>query len=73
MLIRAASSSILEVFSLIIGEVKMAYLNNFDIYHGQGRKAEEQRAQRLVAEMGQYRHEMEKRLQEKDEELEGLR
>ncbi|CAH1113150.1 unnamed protein product [Psylliodes chrysocephalus] len=38
-----------------------------------GRKAEEQRAQRLSAELGQFRHEAEKRLQEKDEEIEAIR
>ncbi|XP_072400087.1 paramyosin, long form-like [Diabrotica undecimpunctata] len=38
-----------------------------------GRKAEEQRAQRLAAELGQFRHEAEKRLQEKDEEIEAIR
>lgn len=34
------------------------------------RKAEEQRAQRMAAEMNQYRHDMERRLTEKEEELE---
>lgn len=38
-----------------------------------GRKAEEQRAQRLSAELAQFRHEAEKRLQEKDEEIEAIR
>jgi len=38
-----------------------------------GRKAEEQRAQRLAAELGQFRHEAERRLQEKDEEIEAIR
>ncbi|XP_063393467.1 paramyosin, long form [Cydia fagiglandana] len=38
-----------------------------------GRKAEEQRAQRLTAELGQFRHEAERRLQEKDEEIEAIR
>nr|CAD7397695.1 unnamed protein product [Timema poppensis] len=38
-----------------------------------GRKAEEQRSQRLSAEFGQFRHEAEKRLQEKDEEIESIR
>jgi chromosome segregation ATPase len=38
-----------------------------------GRKAEEQRAQRLTAEFGQYRHEAERRLAEKDEEIEAIR
>jgi chromosome segregation ATPase len=38
-----------------------------------GRKAEEQRAQRLVSEYGQFRHEAEKRLAEKDEEIESIR
>lgn len=38
-----------------------------------GRKAEEQRAQRLTAELGQYRHEVERRLQEKDEEIDAIR
>lgn len=38
-----------------------------------GRKAEEMRAQRLAAELGQFRHEAEKRLAEKDEEIEAIR
>lgn len=39
----------------------------------QGRKAEEQRAQRLSAELGNFRHEAEKRLAEKDEEIDAIR
>lgn len=39
----------------------------------QGRKAEEQRAQRLAGEYGQFRHEAERRLAEKDEEVESIR
>ena len=46
-------------------------MENYDFF--QGRKAEEQRAQRLAAEMAQYRHEAERRLQEKDEEIEAIR
>jgi len=38
-----------------------------------GRKAEEQRAQRLSAELSNFRHEAEKRLAEKDEEIEAIR
>lgn len=38
-----------------------------------GRKAEEQRSQRLATELGQFRHEAERRLQEKDEEIESIR
>ncbi|CAF4749534.1 paramyosin, long form [Pieris napi] len=38
-----------------------------------GRKAEEQRAQRLASDLGQFRHEAERRLQEKDEEIESIR
>lgn len=38
-----------------------------------GRKAEEQRSQRLASEYGQYRHEAERRLAEKDEEVEAIR
>lgn len=38
-----------------------------------GRKAEEQRSQRLASELNQFRHEAEKRLQEKDEEIEAIR
>jgi len=37
------------------------------------RKGEEQRAQRMAAEMNQYRHDMERRLTEKDEELESTK
>lgn len=39
----------------------------------QGRKAEEQRAQRLSADFNQYRHDAERRLAEKDEEIEAIR
>ncbi|XP_036337564.1 paramyosin, long form-like [Rhagoletis pomonella] len=38
-----------------------------------GRKAEEQRAQRLSSEFNQYRHDTERRLAEKDEEIEAIR
>lgn len=38
-----------------------------------GRKAEEQRSQRLASELNAFRHEAEKRLQEKDEEIEAIR
>lgn len=38
-----------------------------------GRKAEEQRSQRLASEFSSFRHEAEKRLQEKDEEIEIIR
>lgn len=38
-----------------------------------GRKAEEQRAMRLTTELGQFRHEAERRLQEKEEEIESIR
>ncbi|XP_026746242.1 paramyosin, long form [Trichoplusia ni] len=38
-----------------------------------GRKAEEQRAMRLTTELGQFRHEAERRLQEKEEEIEAIR
>ncbi|CAG5039325.1 unnamed protein product [Parnassius apollo] len=38
-----------------------------------GRKAEEQRSQRLTAELGQFRHEAERRIQEKEEEIESIR
>ncbi|RZC36450.1 paramyosin, partial [Asbolus verrucosus] len=38
-----------------------------------GRKAEELRSQRLASEFGQFRHEAERRLQEKDEEIEAIR
>uniref|UniRef100_A0A8D8VZV4 Paramyosin, long form n=1 Tax=Cacopsylla melanoneura TaxID=428564 RepID=A0A8D8VZV4_9HEMI len=37
-----------------------------------GRKAEEQRAQRLAAEYAQFSHEAEKRLHEEDEEIEHI-
>jgi len=39
----------------------------------QGRKAEELRVQRLTSEFGVFRHEAEKRLAEKDEEIECIR
>ncbi|XP_008555483.1 paramyosin, long form [Microplitis demolitor] len=38
-----------------------------------GRKVEEQRSQRLSAELSQLRHETERRLSEKDEEIESIR
>ncbi|XP_011692085.1 PREDICTED: paramyosin, long form [Wasmannia auropunctata] len=38
-----------------------------------GRKIEEQRAQRLSAELSQMRHEFERRIAEKDEEIEAIR
>ncbi|XP_049296863.1 paramyosin, long form [Anopheles funestus] len=38
-----------------------------------GRKAEEKRAQALAAEYGQFRHDTERRLLEKDEEIETIR
>ncbi|KYQ51217.1 Paramyosin [Trachymyrmex zeteki] len=38
-----------------------------------GRKIEEQRAQRLSAELSQLRHEFERRIAEKDEEIEAIR
>lgn len=38
-----------------------------------GRKAEEQRAQRLASEMTQYRHDMERTLAHKEEELENVK
>ena len=47
--------------------------SNINLKLFQGRKAEEQRAQRLSAELSQFRHEAEKRLQEKDEEIEAIR
>ena len=37
------------------------------------RKMEEMRAQRLAAEIAQLRHDYEKRLQEKEEELESIK
>jgi chromosome segregation ATPase len=37
------------------------------------RKGEEQRAQRMAAEMNQYRHDMERRLTDKEEELESVK
>lgn len=39
----------------------------------QGRKAEEKRAQVLSAEYGQFRHDTERRLLEKEEEIEVIR
>lgn len=38
-----------------------------------GRKAEEMRSQRLSSEFAQFRHEAEKRLHEKDEEIDAIR
>lgn len=39
----------------------------------QGRKAEEQRAQRMASEYNQFRHDAERRIAEKDEEMEAIR
>lgn len=39
----------------------------------QARKGEEQRAQRLAAELNQYRHDMERTLSIKEEELESIK
>lgn len=36
-------------------------------------KGEKQRAQRMAAEMNQYRHDMERRLTDKEEELESIK
>ena len=44
-----------------------------DMYCLQGRKIEEQRSQRLSAELTQLRHDYERRLTEKDEEIEIIR
>lgn len=38
-----------------------------------GRKAEEQRAQRVASEYNQFRHDAERRIAEKDEEIEAIR
>lgn len=42
-------------------------------FNFQGRKVEEQRSQRLSAELSQLRHETERRLAEKEEEIEIIR
>jgi len=42
-------------------------------FNNKGRKIEEQRAQRLSAELSQLRHEFERRIAEKDEEIEVIR
>jgi hypothetical protein len=39
----------------------------------QARTGEEQRSQRMAAEMNQYRHDMERRLTDKEEELESIK
>lgn len=48
------------------------WTNGLNVFY-QGRKAEEQRAMRLTTELGQFRHEAERRLQEKEEEIEVIR
>ena len=48
-------------------------LSNFRLFWIKGRKAEEQRAQRLASEYNQFRHEAERRIAEKDEEIEAIR
>lgn len=45
----------------------------FFFINWKGRKAEEQRAQRLASEYNQYRHDAERRIAEKDEEIEAIR
>lgn len=50
------------------------YSTNWELnFDSQGRKVEEQRSQRLSAELSQLRHEVERRLAEKDEEIEAIR
>lgn len=56
---------------VILFYFKIKYSNMF--YLNQGRKAEEQRSQRLASEYGQFRHDAERRLIEKDEEVESIR
>lgn len=61
----------LVVFQQSISKIQILFFKyNF---FPQGRKAEEQRAMRLAAELGQFRHEAERRLQEKEEEIEAIR
>jgi hypothetical protein len=48
------------------------WILNF-LFSPKARKAEEQRAQRIAAEMNQYRHDMERRLTDKEEELESIK
>lgn len=49
------------------------HCSNVAINYFQGRKIEEQRSQRLSAELSQLRHEFERRIAEKDEEIEAIR
>jgi hypothetical protein len=46
---------------------------NFIRFVIQACKGEKQRAQRMAAEMNQYRHDMERRLTDKEEELESIK
>lgn len=64
---------ILHYFIFICISIKNFVKNNKIYIISQGRKAEEQRSQRLTAELGQFRHEAERRLQEKEEEIEAIR
>lgn len=48
-------------------------IDYFVALDSQGRKAEEARANRLASDLAQFRHEAERRLQEKEEEIEALR
>ena len=52
------------------GNIKLNKNFHFNL---KGRKVEEQRSQRLSAELSQLRHETERRLAEKDEEIESIR
>lgn len=57
---------------LVINSI--GYSTNWELnFDSQGRKVEEQRSQRLSAELSQLRHEVERRLAEKDEEIEAIR
>lgn len=51
---------------------RVILLNSF-VFFLQGRKSEEQRNQRLTADFNMFRHEAEKRISEKEEEIECIR
>lgn len=68
----AVSSSVFRSFNKQLWNAGRRMVSK-DMYWLQGRKIEEQRSQRLSAELTQLRHDYERRLTEKDEEIEIIR
>lgn len=68
------AEAVSRIIHLMLNDFQLKYLfiKWYD-KHFQGRKIEEQRSQRLSAELSQLRHETERRIAEKDEEIEIIR